>query len=63
MVRCLQSTDKGIPVEVFCFCYDKKWENYEKIQADLFDQILAAVPYFNLELFESPTGKDFTLIK
>jgi miniconductance mechanosensitive channel len=62
MVRCLQPTDKGIPVEVFCFCYDKKWENYERVQADLFDQILAAVPYFNLELFESPTGKDFSAI-
>ena len=63
MVRYLQPTDKGVPVEFLCFCYDKKWENYEKIQADLLDQILAAIPYFELELFESPTGKDFSALK
>ena len=63
MVRYLPTTDKGIPVEIYCFCHDKKWENYEKIQADILDQVLGAVPYFELELFESPTGKDFSAIK
>lgn len=60
MVRHLAPTDKGIPIEVFCFTYDKKWENYEQIQADIFDHLLAAVPYFGLDIFELPTGKDFT---
>lgn len=58
MVRHLAPTDKGIPIEVFCFSSDKKWQNYEHIQADIFDHILAAIPYFDLEIFELPTGKD-----
>ncbi|OAB78054.1 mechanosensitive ion channel family protein [Cochleicola gelatinilyticus] len=60
MVRHLAPTDKGIPIEIFCFTYDKKWENYEQIQADIFDHLLAAVSYFGLEVFELPTGKDFS---
>ena len=62
MVRHLAPTDKGIPLEIFCFCYDKRWENYEHIQADIFDHLIAAVPYFGLELFESPTGSDLTAL-
>ena len=59
MVRHQPPTDKGIPIEVFCFTFDKTWENYERIQADIFDHLIAAVPYFGLELFESPSGGDF----
>tara|TARA_R110002072_G_scaffold103137_1_gene226486 strand:+ start:141061 stop:142338 length:1278 start_codon:yes stop_codon:yes gene_type:complete len=62
MVRHLAPTDKGIPLEIFCFCYDKRWENYEHIQADIFDHLISAIPYFGLELFESPTGTDFAKI-
>lgn len=60
MVRHLAPTDKGIPVEIFCFSYDKNWENYEHIQADIFDHLIASVPYFGLEIFELPTGNDFS---
>lgn len=63
MIRHLAPTDKGIPVEVYCFSYDKKWENYEHIQADIFDHLIAAVPYFGLELFEVPSGKDLDKLK
>jgi len=59
MVRHLAPTDKGIPIEIFCYSYDKTWANYEHIQADIFDHLLAAVPYFGLEIFELPTGNDF----
>ncbi|MDH3323348.1 MAG: mechanosensitive ion channel family protein [Flavobacteriaceae bacterium] len=59
MVRHLAPTDKGIPVEIFCFSYDKKWENYEHIQANIFDHLIAAIPYFDLEIFELPSGNDF----
>ncbi len=62
MVRHLAPTDKGIPIEIFCYSHDKTWENYERIQADIFDHLIAAVPYFDLEIFESPTGSDFTKI-
>ncbi len=58
MVRHLAPTDKGIPIEIFCFSKDKRWVNYEHIQADIFDHLLAAIPYFDLEIFELPTGKD-----
>ena len=62
MVRHLAPTDKGIPLEIFCFCYDKRWVNYEHIQADIFDHLIASIPYFGLELFESPTGSDISNI-
>lgn len=58
MVRHLEPTDKGLPIEIYCFSRDKRWANYEHIQADIFDHLLAAVPYFDLEVFELPTGKD-----
>lgn len=63
MVRHLAPTDKGIPIEIFCFSHDKRWENYEHIQADIFDHLIAAIPYFDLELFETPSGKDFESLK
>jgi len=63
MVRHLAPTDKGLPLEIFCFSYDKKWENYEHIQADIFDHLIAAIPYFGLELFELPTGKDIAALR
>lgn len=62
MVRHLAPTAQGIPLEVFCFSKDKRWENYEHIQADIFDHIIAAAPYFDLELFEQPTGKDLAKV-
>jgi len=59
MVRHLPPTTTGIPLEVYCFSFDKEWVNYEHIQADIFDHIISASHYFNLELFEEPSGKDF----
>ena len=56
MVRHLTPTDRGIPIEVYCFSRDKKWVNYEHIQADIFDHLVASAPYFDLEIFEFPTG-------
>ncbi|MBF04040.1 MAG: mechanosensitive ion channel protein MscS [Flavobacterium sp.] len=52
MVRHLQPTEKGIPIEIYCFSKDKTWENYEHIMADIFDHIIASVSYFNLEIYE-----------
>lgn len=58
IVRHLAPTPQGIPVEILCFSRDKRWENYEYIAADIFDHLIAAVPYFGLQLFESPSGDD-----
>ena len=59
MVRHLQPTDKGIPLEIYAFSKDKVWKNYEYIVADIFDHILASVSYFDLEIFELPSSSDF----
>jgi miniconductance mechanosensitive channel len=52
MVRHLQPTEKGIPLEIYCFSKNKTWVSYEHIMADIFDHILASVKYFDLEIFE-----------
>ena len=61
MVRHLAPTEKGIPIEVYCFSKDQEWLNYEHIQADVFDHILASAAYFDLEIFEFPTGNSLNL--
>ncbi len=58
IVRHLAPTSQGIPVEILCFSKDKRWENFEHISSDIFDHLIAAVPYFDLKLFESPSGDD-----
>lgn len=55
MVRQLAPTAQGLPIEIYAFSSDKRWVNYEYIMADIFDHVLAAVPYFELEIFELPT--------
>lgn len=56
MTRQLQPTTQGIPLEVYVFSKDKRWQNYEFIMADIFDHLLAAVEYFDLEVFELPSS-------
>ena len=55
MTRQLAPTTQGLPIEIYAFSSDKRWQNYEYIMADIFDHIIAAVPYFGLEIFELPT--------
>jgi len=59
LVRHLQPTDKGLPVEIYVFSKDQAWANYEAIQADIFDHTLAILPEFDLHVFQSPSGSDF----
>lgn len=59
MARQLQPTAEGIPIEIYCFSKDKRWQNYEYVMSDLFDHFLAAVPYFDLEIFEFPDNSTF----
>ena len=59
MVRHLAPTEKGIPLQVYCFAKTTRWETYEKIQADIFDHLIAVLPYFELKVFQNPTGSDF----
>ncbi len=55
MVRQLAPTSQGLPLEIYAFSADKRWANYEYIMSDIFDHALAAVPYFDLEVFELST--------
>lgn len=59
MVRQLQPTEKGIPLELYFFTSTTKWLDYEDIQSDIFDHVLAVVPYFDLHVFQNPAGTDF----
>ena len=59
MVRQLAPTTQGVPIEIYAFSADKRWENYEYIMADIFDHLLAAVPNFDLGLFELPNSHSF----
>jgi len=54
MTRQLAPTSQGIPIEIYAFSSDKRWQNYEYIMADVFDHVMASVPYFDLEIFELP---------
>jgi len=58
MVRQLQPTDKGLPLQIYVFSNDKRWVEYEKIQSDIFDHILAVAPEFDLRVFQNPSGYD-----
>ncbi len=59
MVRQLQPTDHGLPMELYFFSALKDWIPYEKVQADVFDHVLAIIPEFDLQVFQSPSGADF----
>jgi miniconductance mechanosensitive channel len=61
LCRQLQSTSHGVPLEVYAFSHDKRFENYEYIMSDIFDHIIASVGYFDLEIFETATENDFKI--
>ncbi|GAB1473864.1 mechanosensitive ion channel [Bacteroidota bacterium] len=56
MVRQLQPTERGIPVELYFFISNKDWVYYESVVSDIFDHVLAIVPQFDLRVFQYPTG-------
>jgi miniconductance mechanosensitive channel len=58
IVRHLDPTEKGIPIQVYAFSRDQAWAKFEGVQADVFDHILAIVPLFELRIFQNPSGDD-----
>lgn len=58
MVRQLQPTEMGIPLELYFFANTSSWLPYEDIQSDVFDHVLASVGTFNLRIFQTPSGAD-----
>lgn len=58
LIRQLPPGPTGIPIEVYVFSSDQAWANYESIQADIFDHLLAVLPEFDLRVFQEPSGWD-----
>ena len=52
MVRQMQPTEFGVPLQIYAFSSDKKWVNYEEIQSDIFDHIISAAPMFDLKIYQ-----------
>ena len=59
MVRQLQPTPQGLPIELYFFSADTAWVSYEHLQAEIFEYIFAVLPEFKLRAFQSPAGSDF----
>ena len=59
LIRQLKPGEYGLPVELYVFTKTTVWGEYEAIQADIFDHLLAAAPEFDLRVFQNPTGADF----
>src|SRR5690606_35804086 len=59
MVRQLQPTSQGLPLEIYCFTKDVRWAFHEKVAADIFDHLPTVASEFDLEIFEEPSGSDF----
>jgi miniconductance mechanosensitive channel len=62
LIRQLPPTEHGLPIEIYVFSKDQVWANYEAIQADIFDHVLAVVPEFDLRVYQNPTGADFRVL-
>ena len=61
MVRTLEPTPEGVPLELYCFTNITAWALYEGVQGDIFDHLLAILPEFGLRLYQSPSGHDLRL--
>ncbi|WP_414155020.1 mechanosensitive ion channel family protein [Pseudomonas sp. BNK-43-a] len=58
MVRQMQTSAEGVPLEIYCFTRTTVWAEYERIQGDIFDYLLAVLPEFGLSLYQQPSGSD-----
>ena len=52
MVRQMQPTEFGVPLQIYAFSNDKQWINYEEIQSDIFDHVISAAPMFDLKIYQ-----------
>lgn len=61
IVRQLQPTEKGLPIEIYAFSNQIAWKDFEAIQSDIFDHLLAITPEFGLKIYQAPSGHDMYL--
>ncbi|MFD1792551.1 mechanosensitive ion channel family protein [Ochrobactrum teleogrylli] len=59
LVRQMDPTPAGLPLEIYCFTNTTVWASFEQIQSDIFDHLYAVLPEFGLSAFQNPSGKDF----
>lgn len=62
IVRHLDPTEKGIPMQIYAFSREQEWAKYEAVQADIFDHVLAIIPLFELQIFQNPSGDDLKML-
>jgi miniconductance mechanosensitive channel len=62
LVRQLEPGEHGLPLQIYAFASTTVWSQYEGIQADIFDHLIAVLPQFDLRLFQRPTGLDLTTL-
>jgi len=60
MVRQLETTEKGVPLQIYAFSKIQSWVEYEGVQSDIMDHVLAIIEEFELSIFQNPSGKDFS---
>lgn len=61
IVRQLQPTEKGLPLEIYAFSTQIAWKDYEAIQSDIFDHLIAILPEFGLKIYQAPSGYDMQI--
>ena len=61
IVRQLQPTEKGLPLEIYAFSNQTAWKDYEAIQSDIFDHLIAILPEFGLKIYQAPSGYDMQI--
>ncbi len=61
IVRMMEPDSQGVPIEVYCFSDNTAWVEYERIQGDIFDHLLAILPEMSLRLYQAPSGADLAL--
>ena len=59
IIRQLQPTSEGLPLEIYAFTNTTVWKDYEAIQSDIFDHLIAIIPEFGLKVYQAPSGADF----
>ncbi len=59
LIRQLAPTDTGVPIQIYLFSKEQRWVEYEDIQGDVFDHLLAAAPVFGLSIYQKPSSADF----
>lgn len=63
LVRQLEPGENGLPMQLYCFSREQAWANYESVQADIFDHLLAVIQEFDLKVFQNPAGSDLRYLK